>query len=282
MKSKGREDFFWPKIVELYQQAFSVLIKDPTIWVLFLVMGILDFIALTLLFLAPSPPVSYLLAPVIKTFWSPRFLHYPENFLLLPKLHTHAHLFIATVFGVFISGMVIKKVESWMKKGERLKTFEAARSVAERYVSLVFAWLAAYFIFKGLFRMLNPFLRTSLWMQLGVGFIAAVLVQALLGFVVPAVLLRDGNLFKGFWNGVAFGFRNLAAASVLVLVPILIVTLVSFGKGLAPILIDMTPESVLWVLIFGIIFTVIADIWVTLVTTVLYLRKAGIFSHENT
>ncbi len=282
MKSRGKDDFFWPKFVEVYQQSFSVLIKDPTIWIPFIFIGVLDFVALALLFLAPSPPVSYVVAPIIRTFWSSRFLHYPENFLLLPKLQAHAHFLIATIFGVFVTGMAIKKIEAALKGDARLSTSTAIREVFGRYISLVVVWLFAYFLFKILFNFLNPILTMSLWVQLGAGYVVAVIVQALLGFIIPSVMLREGGFFKSVWEGVVFGFKNLGIASALMVAPLLAVTAVSFAKGLSPILVNYyEPDSVLWILVVGIILTVIADILVTSVTAVLYLNKGRILNHEN-
>jgi len=282
MKSSGKDGFFWPKFVEVYQQAFFVLIKDPTIWIPFIFIGVLDFIALALLFLAPSPPVSYVVAPIIRTFWSARFLHYPENFLLLPKLQAHAHFLIATIFGVFVTGMAIKKIEASLKGDVRLSTSTAIREVFGRYISLVVVWLFAYFLFKILFNFLNPILAMGLWVQLGAGYVVAVIVQALLGFIIPAVMLREGGFFESVWKGIVFGFKNLGIASALMVVPLLVVTAVSFAKGFSPILVNYyEPDSVLWILVVGIILTVIADILVTSVTTVLYLKKGRILNHEN-
>lgn len=282
MKSKNSADFFWPKFVEVYQQAFFVLIKDPTIWIPFVFLGVLDFIALVFLFLAPSPPVSYVVAPIVRTFWSSRFLHYPENFLLLTKLQTHAHFLTATVFGVFVTGMAIKKIEVGLKQESGISTLQTSQEVFKRYISLVIAWLASFFFFKFLFNFLNPLLTINLWIQLGVGYFVAVIVQALLSFIIPSVLLREGGFFKSIWAGIVFGFKNLGITSALMVAPLLIVTLVSFAKGLAPILINYyEPDSVLWILAGGIVLTVIADIWVTSVTAVLFLRKAGIMRSET-
>ena len=282
MKSKNKGDFFWPKTVELYQQAYLVLIKDPTIWIPFVLLGILDLLALLILFLAPSPPVSHLVAPIIRTFWSDRFLHYPVNFILLPKLQAHAHFLITTIFGVFVTGIAVKKIEAGLKTDVSCSILDAIKFVLRRFIPLICAWLLAYFLFKVLFKILNPILTLNLWVQLGAGYAVAVLAQAALGFIIPAVVLADKGFFKSFVKGLAFGFRNIVVASILIIIPIFMVTVVSFAKGLSPIFIARgVPEAVILVLVGGIILTVVADIWVTSVTTVLFLRKAGILSHEN-
>src|SRR3989338_10910657 len=116
--------FFWPKIVEIYAQAFSVLKKDPTILFLFFVIGIFDAIALVILYFAPS---SIILAPVIRTLWGERFIHYPQNFVLLPKLFNYAHFLILSFFGIFVTGLAIKKIQA-ASGGKRLPLVEAVRT----------------------------------------------------------------------------------------------------------------------------------------------------------
>src|SRR3989338_1102249 len=144
--------FFWPQVVEIYKQVFSVLRKNPKILFLFFVIGVLDFVALALLFLAPSPPVSYVLAPIIRTFWGNHFLHYPDNFLLLPKLFGHAHFLISTVIGVFITGLVIKQIEGEYT-GEKSSTISSIQLVLKKYISLVIAWLISYGVYVASLRL---------------------------------------------------------------------------------------------------------------------------------
>src|SRR3989338_4481395 len=178
--------FFWSKIVEIYRQVFSVLRKNPTVLFLFIWIGIFDVLALIALFSAPSPPFSYVLAPIVRTFWSDRFLHYPANFLLLPKLFNHAHFVISTVIGVFISGLVIKKIEA-ETKGESLSTLSAAGKVFRYYFSLVIAWLVSYAIFTFALKGVAFVLPKNLWIQLGGGFVLGVLIQSLVAFLIPAI-----------------------------------------------------------------------------------------------
>ena len=82
------------KFGDVYGQVFEILRKDPTITILFALLALIEFVALTGLFLSHSAPFSYIFGPIIQTFYSEKFLHYPANFLLLPKIFNHAHLVI--------------------------------------------------------------------------------------------------------------------------------------------------------------------------------------------
>ncbi|MDZ4346211.1 MAG: hypothetical protein U1E51_27685, partial [Candidatus Binatia bacterium] len=123
---------------------FSVLSKNPTILLLFLVLALIEFAALLVLFLAPSELFSSLFAPVIRRFWGEQFLHYPENFVLLPKLFTHAHFVIVTFIGVVVSALVIKKVEGDVCGSESISILAAAGFVLRKYFKLFIIWIAMY------------------------------------------------------------------------------------------------------------------------------------------
>ena len=74
-------------IKKIAGEAFYIFKKYPRTALPLLIMGILDFVALYLLYLAPQRPVSVLLAPPVRAFWGEQFLHYPMNLFLLPKLY---------------------------------------------------------------------------------------------------------------------------------------------------------------------------------------------------
>lgn len=276
----SKDNFFWSKFVEVYRQTSSILIKNPTIWIPFIFLGFADFFVLMLLFFAPSPPMSHVLAPIIRTFYSERFLHYPENFLLLPKLATHAHVLISSVLGVFVTGLAIKKIEGEMHGGEGIPTTAALRVVGRKFFSLFIAWVGMFLLFKVTVRLALPLIPANAGFRMGGVFLLGLIMQSVLSFVLPAIILSEKGFFKGFWSGLLFGIRYVVLASAITFVPMLLVTALSFAKGLAPVLIMDVPESVLGVLIVGIVITVIADIWITSVTAVLFVKEK-VLTREN-
>ncbi|MBI4358217.1 MAG: hypothetical protein HY584_02865 [Candidatus Omnitrophica bacterium] len=267
----NRITFFWSRIVEIYQQVFSVLRKNPTVLFLFIWIGIFDVLALVVLFSAPTPPFSYVLAPIIRTFWNDRFLHYPDNFLLLPKLFGHAHFVISTVFGVFISGLVIKKIEA-DAKGEQLSILSAAGKIFRYYFSLVIVWLISYAVFSFALKGIAWILPKNLWIQLGGAFILGVLIQSLVAFLIPAILIVEKGFLRALGEGFRVGIKNIALMSALILVPMLFAFLISFARLYTPLFVQIQPEIVLWVLACGIVISLLADIFVTCSAALLFLK----------
>src|SRR3989338_2380469 len=260
--------FFWSRIVEIYRQVFSMLGKDPTILFLFITLGVLDFIALVVLFLAPSAPISYMLAPIIRTFWSDYFLHYPHNFLLLPKLFSHAHFLISTVVGVFITGLIVKKIEAEVT-GQRLSTLAAAGVVARKYFSLVLVWLVTYAFFTLALKGILPLLPRNMWIHLAGGFLLSLFIQSVFVFLIPALILLEQGFFKGLWEGFRFGMKNILLTSVLIAVPMFLAVAVSFAKLYTSYFVRVRPEIVLWVIAGGVLISLLIDILITSSATLL-------------
>lgn len=259
------------KIGSLYRETCAILIENPTLGLLFLIIGMLDFCALFSLFLAHSWPFSVVLAPIIRTFWDDRFLHYPQNLLLLPKLVNHAHFVILSLFGVLVSGIVIKKVEG-AERGVKVTTFAAAGPVFKKYFSLLAAWLISYGLFIFLAEKILELLPGALPLQFAAGFGISLTLQVLFAFILPALLIAGQGFFRDFGGALFFGLRHFGVAALIVVLPVLLMVSYSFLKALAPVYARSYPEAILWILGLGIFVSLIVDLTVTVATTLFYVK----------
>lgn len=259
------------KYLELYHQTFTALKENPTICLLFILLGVLDLAALTVLFFSPSEPLSIVIAPIIRTFWGERFLHYPDNFLLLPKLYNHAHFLILSAVGIVITGIAIKKIEAYTK-GDSLSTASATLPVLQRYFSILLAWLFSYgsftFLLKHALRRLPP----DLWFQLAAGFLIGLLLQSFFAFLLPVVVLANERFLKNFRQGILLGAKHILFTSTVLLLPMALVVGISYLKALSPVFVRTYPEGVIWILAGGIIVSMLVDLFVTSSTTLLFLK----------
>jgi hypothetical protein len=259
------------QVSDTYREAFAILIENPTISFLFLLIAFLDVGALMSLFLAHSWPFSAILAPIIRTFWDDRFLHYPQNFVLLPKLYNHAHFVILSVFGVIVNGIVVKKIEGAVK-GNKVHTSAAAVPVLKKYLGLLIGWLVSYGVFVFAAEKILGLLPGNLPLQIAAGFGVSLILQSLFAFILPSLVLGGRGFLKDFWDGIVFGFQNFIPASLIVALPVLIIVIFSFLKALAPVYTRTYPEAVLWVLLVGVFVSLIVEIMVTVTTTLFYIK----------
>ena len=72
------------------RRLFQLVRRYPIIVAPFIGVAMFEGFVLAVLFLAPRPPLSMALAPIIRAFWGEQFLHYPTNFLLLPKIFEYS------------------------------------------------------------------------------------------------------------------------------------------------------------------------------------------------
>lgn len=272
MNATKRQTAFWPKIKEVYSQTFLLLKENPTIWMLFAVIGICDAIALALLTMAPDSFMTPILAPLIRSFHGERFLHYPENFMILPKLQHNAHLAILCILGIIITGIVILKIDAHLK-GDRIATLSAIPKVVMKYAGLLVAWLVAYGVFRSAVVWGLPIFPRSLIVQLSVAFIAGLIIQSFFAYLIPALLLGQKGFLKDLGDGIRFGVKYLPLTCGLIFVPMLVAIMLSYLKAVTPILIRTMPETVLVILGIGIIVMIVVDLIVTVTTTILFLKE---------
>lgn len=267
--------FFWPQIVEIYRQVLWVFKKDPMICALFIGLALIEFLALIALTLAPVPPFSYILGPLISRLWSDRFLHYPYNFALLPKLLQHAHTVIATLMGTLVSGIVIKKIAD-LVSGDRKSgsMLQIVPLVLGRYLSLVFAWLLSFVVFLLAKRFILENLPPFFLLQFIVYILLALVVQSLFVYLLPALVLKNMGFIKGLKTGFLFGVKNFPITVCLVFIPMMVVTLYGLIALAIPQLLRFMPELIFVYLTLNIALITIFDLFVTTATTIYFVQNS--------
>ncbi|HTL48453.1 MAG TPA: hypothetical protein VL688_10395 [Verrucomicrobiae bacterium] len=241
------------------------------IMLLFLFLAVAEALALTTLFLAHSAPFSKIFAPIIRRFWGDRFLHYPDNFLLLPKLYGYANAAILTVVGLLVSGITIKLIEAAVLH-TGVSTLTAAQSSFQKYFGLLAVWIPAFLIMRYGTSFLMPHIPHSLPAEFMVILLMFVVIQAITAFLFTAVMTSKNGFFKALVEG--FGTLKEQGGVLIgaIFIPCVIGVALSFLKSTAPSFVRFYPESVLLILYSGIFITMVIDLYVTSVSTILYLK----------
>ena len=185
----------------------------------------------------------------------------------------HAHVVILLIAGIIFTGIVIKKVEAY-KKGEKLHSVQALKSVLPKYLPMVLCWWVSFYVFNFLIKKGMLLLPSNFWAHLAGAFIFAILSQALLAYLLPAILLSK-SVLQGIKNAFAVGIKYMMRTMALIGVPVLVLVGLAYAKALAPLLVKSDPERVLWLLIVAIPITMLADLWITVSTTLLFLNVRG-------
>ena len=279
-----------PQISKIYQESFRALKAYPSLMLPFLIFALAEAACLIILFLSPRMPFIKIFGPPIRTFWGEMFLHYPANFLLLPKLESFSRTFLSVVIGSLLTGIAVSMVFAMHNK-KRPGLSASFRLALKKYILLFSVVFIINALFYGLEKIVTLglvkyfqaghtrllFLSPGFWMGpilICINFVFAVLVQCAFIFSIPALIIDDDKLIKALGKAILL-FKNffgktviLVALPMLAYIPIIVL---NFNNAF---LIDkLFPEIVLIVSILAIIISsLVIDLLVTISTTLFYLE----------
>jgi len=278
-------------VKKVYNTTAKSLKENPALFVPFIIFAIFEFISLIIISLAPRMPLRLFFGPLIRTFWGERFLHYPLNFLLLPKLASLVRMGLTIIFGSLLTGMAVVIICDIYNK-KPIKLGASFKSALKKYiylftvvfiftllfyilVKLVTIGLIKYFI-AGHSRLL--FLGAGVWMGpvlFVINFLLALLVQSAFIYAIPILIIEKEKLIKSIIKSFVLFKKLFIPTIILVGVPMLIYIPVLILQYNGSFLINRVfPEFVLFISILGIIIgSLVIDPIVTISTTVLYLMN---------
>lgn len=274
---------------EVFRFAPFALRNQPAIFLPFLVFSVIDLLLLAVLYLAPRQPFNVVLGPPIRAFWGEAYLHYPNNFLLLPQLASLSRTLLYIVAGSLLTGMAVLFVKRAYSGREAGSVWLA---VSRRYVPLagivllvtgvftVFSrGMEAYFSFFFSHNSSLFLIPARIWRHeasFALNLIAGIGVQAVFVYAVPALLIENTGMGRAVLRSWVVFKRMPFATLALVSVPVLAYLPVMVLQYKTPFFVNLYPESVLYIAVAGsLINALIVDILVTVSATYLYLKKRG-------
>lgn len=272
-----------------YHNTTVSLKRHPALFLPFLIFAAIETAALIILYLAPRMPLRLAFGPLIKTLWGEAFLHYPANFILLPKLASLSRLGLAIIFSSLLTGMAVAIVYAiHNKKGIGLR--QAFRQALKQYASLfvvvllfslsyyfsikLISFLLAKYFMAGHTRLL--FIPARLWIgpiMFVVNFIAALFIQGIFVYAIPLLIIGKKKVIPAITGSAALFGKLFFETLILIGLPMLLYVPVIILTDKSSFLISrVAPESVLWICFAGtVISSLVIDPIVTVASTYLYL-----------
>ncbi|MBI3321024.1 MAG: hypothetical protein HYZ91_02005 [Candidatus Omnitrophica bacterium] len=201
-----------------YQMA-RMLGSHWRLWIPFGIIAAVEALMIGLVWLAPMPPYSTVLAPPIRYVFGERFLHYPWHLWFVYYAMRHAYLAASVVIGAFMSGVACVMV--WQTHtGQRLSFREALLSRRVRYGTVLILWGLTWAAARGAVGML---VRTapagSAWLFWAIVALTVGL-QTLFAYAIPAAVFTGAP----WWRALLQGFREVTrypmSTLLMVLVPL--------------------------------------------------------------
>lgn len=283
-------------VKKVYQKTVNTVIVEPALCVPFLIFAAVETAVLFILFLAPRAPLRVILGPIISRLWGEAYLHYPTNFILLPRLGSSARMFLAVVLSSLLTGMAVMLVnEVYHKKAAKLKAaFKAALS---QYISLfaivliftavfyfamrLFGWALSKYFMAGHASLL--FIKPNIWMgpiAYCFNFMLALFIQSFFIYAIPILMIDKEKLIKAIFKSFLFFKKFFFATLLLVGLPMLVYIPITVLEHNSVVLIQkLFPEIILLLLLLGIaVSSLVIDLLVTISAAVLYLDFKSTFA----
>lgn len=264
-----------PTVGYILSQAIAVILGKPTILLLFFLSALIDSLALTVLFLSHSGIFNTALGPIIRRLWGEAYLHYPDNFILLPKLQNYSHICLLVTLGILISAIVIKKIQGYLKDID-VTTIHATGIAMQKYFPLLLVWIPIYLLVK--FSLSAMIVHMPAVAYLRILELTGLLLffQVVSAFLFPAIILSGKSFFTALGEGLVLSMKEVVNLIILLAAPVFLSVVVSYAKAMAPIWFPQAPELILVFLYAGIWIGMLIDIYITTVTTILYVKVRNI------
>lgn len=283
-----------PPIGKIYSAAVKYVKNQPSLLIPFFIFATIELVALFIIFIAPRQPFIKIFGPPIRTFWGERFLHYPSNFLLLPKLVSLSRMFLSIVFGSLLSGMAISVVSD-IYGNKRIKLTQSFNTALKKYISLFAVVLIVTLLYyslekitsRGVFVNLTKFIAAHRKLQdlklgifitptlIALKLIIALFLQSAFIYTLPLLVIAKEKFIKAIGMSFILFKRLFIYTIILVGLPLLLfVPIIILNTNTAFLINNLFPESILLVSFFGIVVSsLLADPMITVTTTFLFLEN---------
>lgn len=246
------------------------------LWLPFLIAGTVEALGVLLIWLAPHPPFSALLAPPLRFISGDQVLHYPEHLWYLYHAMHRIHLGVSVLVGAYCSALACVMVRQ-THQGKTLSLRAALYGRQIRYWDVVLITVVAWLLLEGVTRGLPYLLPAALWAVLPV-LAAALVVQTLLAYAIPAAVYDR----LSWWRALARGGREAGQHPVGSFLVVAVPSSLVIGYGLfgsdAQVrqwMAETAPEVAVVFVVVRLLVQTVADAVLTVAVTHLWFLHRG-------
>lgn len=278
------------QLIPLLRTAINTLAENPIILFPLCISVFFQLLALEILYFSVRFPLSVFFGPIIKRLWGETYLHYPFNFVLLPKLFYYAQVAIFIFLGGFLCAMAVALIAS-INSEKKATVKSAFKETLPRYIHIFVASVLSFSLFSVLsipYQMLAkrilisksekailPYLKATIthgdpYFMLLIGVIAS----ALLAFLIPVIVVEKKKIIAALIHNFKTLYRSFWFIVAVILVPTLLYVPVLLLRNSVSATADMAlPGIPLLVVILSVFVTLAIDAAVLTATTIYYLSK---------
>lgn len=253
------------KVLDVTLRQLGALIRSQRkLWLPFALYAFIEALLLGLVWLAPHPPFSKVLAPPIRYFFSDRVLHYPAHLWFLYHVMPHTHAVASTLIGAFMTGVACVMVRQ-VHEQHPLSLRGALVSGQVRYGTMLMIWILSWAGAKGMteaLAFLAPKAVWRVWASVGM----TMTLQALLIYAIPAAVFERLGWWRAIWRGLRETLRYPVTTLIIVVASSLPAMLFGFlvpSTRVAQWMLQTAPELSLACVVARLAAWIVTDVVMT-------------------
>ena len=278
------------QLIPLLMGSVDTYMANPVILLPFITLAFIQLLVLEILYFFPQYPLSVFFNPIVQTLWGGEFVHFPNNFLILPKLFQNVQVFIYIFVSSYLISIAVEIIAAINRNG-KCSFATASREAVQRYIHIFIAALIAFCTFLGLFKFYNLLMVKVVNLSLvGGAFFAAksIILQgtpiailiigaftsALYAFVFPIIMIGKKRIITALIQNFRYLWGSFWHVFMIILVPTLFyLPVLVLRHNIAGIANVTFPEVRVLALVIGIIVTMFIDATIYTAITTFYLLK---------
>lgn len=277
-------------LIPLLRGAVDTFAVNPVILIPFLSIAFIQLLLLELFYFAPRFPLSVFFNPIIATLWGEEYIHYPNSFLILPKLFQNTQVLIYLFVSSYFIAVAIALISA-INNHAKPRFGQACKEAFGYYIHILMGAVLSFGVFFGLYKLYNLMMAAVLnlsavddtyiildqVMVKGAPYITLILgafVTALFAFVYPVIMIDRKKIlpalglnFKYLWGSFWYVF-SVVLVPTLLYVPVLLLR-----SNIDKFAHMFFPEVRVLVLVFSVFVTMLLDVTIYTAITMYYLLK---------
>ena len=280
------------RIIPLLKLSVMSLLENKIILFPFFIIFSLHLLILEILYFFPRWPLNVFFGPIIRTakWGGEEFLHYPANFVLIPKLFQFFQMPMFIVVNSFFIGAAIAIIAG-INSDRRITLKSIWKEAGASYLHLVLASAIIFFLATAssgyydkiiirralmIHSQTGPYFIMKMTVLRGAPYFKLFLnvpISTLFAYLMPIIIMEKKKIFSALVENFKILFRCFILTFFVVLLPTLFFVLMFIlGSSFNPL--ETIPElTVLFLILTILVMTLIDAVTYTALTTYYLLRK---------
>jgi hypothetical protein len=277
------------KIIPLLRNSVNILFSNPAILFPFMITAFIQLFILEILYFSPRYPLNIFFGPIIRYFSSEKFLHYPYNFEILPKIFHDVKQVLFVLVSSFLVGIAINTIAAI--NNDRKSNFRTMlKETAPLYIYIILSALVSLAMFTVCSKLNDKFLfqralmirsesGVFFWIKMAVlkgapfiNLLTGIFVTTLFAYFIPTIVIKRKNVLTAFFLNFKTLFGSFWFTFIIVFIPsLLFVPFLLLNMNINSFI--FFPELRIISLTFGIIIMTFIDAVIFTALTTYYLLK---------